>query len=202
MRPYRWLALSTLVVCLARVPAGAQTRSTWSIQGSGLLAGLGGSAYSGIDPGGGFELQARRKLSPTASLGCGFQGTYHTFTKFQGDVKLQGVFCEPRQIVDVGSESVFPYLSARGAVLQRKDSDNTGFNASATGFTANIGAGMMIPFGSPTSSYPTLLEFGASAGYTWFGSLTATLPNGVSQTHDTGGGWNFVTRVGFAVGLP
>ena len=201
MRPRSRLVLAALVLCIAHQSTAAQTRSTWSVQGSVLLAGLGGSAYSGIDPGGGFELQARRKLSPTTSLGCGFQGTYHTFTKFQGDVKLQGVFCEPRQIIDVGSESVFPYLSARGSVLQRNDSDSTGFNASATGFTANVGGGLMVPFGSATSSHPTLLEFGASAGYTWFGDLTATLANGRTQTRTTGGGWNFVLRVGFAVGL-
>src|SRR3954471_13385982 len=80
----------------AAVPLGAQTRSTWSVQGSVLLAGLGGDAYSGLDPGGAFEIQARRKLNPYWSLGCGFQGTYHTFTQFQGDVKLEGAFCEPR----------------------------------------------------------------------------------------------------------
>ncbi len=200
MRPFSRLALAALALALVQRSAGAQTRNSWSVQGSALVTGLGGSAYSGIDPGPGFELQARRKLSPTSSLGCGFQGTYHAFTKFQGDVKLQGLFCEPRQIVDIGSEKVFPYLSARGSVLERNDSDNTGFNASATGFTANAGAGMMIPFGSPAAAHPTLLEFGASAGYTWFGTLTAT-SNGVTQTHATGGGWNFVLRAGLALGL-
>jgi hypothetical protein len=194
-------AVAPLALSIAFGSARAQTRSTWSIQASGLVAGLGGAAYSGIDPGGGFEVQARRKLTPTTSLGCGFQGTYHTFTKFQGNVKLQGAFCEPRQILDVGSESIFPYISARGSVLQRNDTDPTGFNATAMGLTGNGGAGVMIPFGSATSSHPTLLELGASLGYTWFGNISWTDPTGRSITHPTGGGWNFVTRVGLAIGL-
>jgi hypothetical protein len=201
MRLTSRFTVTALVLCSIPCWAGAQTRSTWSIQGSGLLAGLGGSAYSGIDPGAGFEVQLRRKLSPTASLGCGFQGTYHTFTKFQGDVKLQGAFCEPRQIVDIGSEKIFPYLSARGSMLQRNDTDKTGFNASADGFTANVGTGVMVPFGSPTATHPTLLELGVSTGYTWFGDLTWTPPTGPPVTRETGGGWNFVVRVGVAVGL-
>jgi len=199
MRSSASLAAAALLLVCVR-DASAQTRSTWSVQGSALLAGLGGSAYSGIDPGAGFEIQARRKITPTFSLGCGFQGTYHTFTKFQGDVKIQGLFCEPRQIIDIGSESIFPYISARGSILQMNQSDNTGFDASATGVTANVGGGFMIPFGNPASQHPTLLEFGASAGYTSFGDLTSNA-GGSSQTRTTGGGWNFVLRVGLAVGL-
>jgi hypothetical protein len=201
MRPTARLVLAALALSIALGSARAQTRSTWSIQGSGLVAGLGGSAYSGIDPGGGFELQARRKLTPTVSLGCGFQGTYHTFTKYQGNMKMQGAFCEPREIIDVGSESIFPYIAARGSVLQRNDTDPTGFDATAAGVTANGGAGVMIPFGSATSSHPTLLELGASVGYTWFGNISWTDRTGRSFTHETGGGWNFVTRVGLAIGL-
>jgi hypothetical protein len=201
MRSLSRLALAALVLSLVRHTASAQTRSTWSIQGSALVAGLGGNAYSGIDPGAGFELQARRKATPTFSVGCGFQGTYHTFTKFQGNTKIQGLFCEPRQIVDIGSESVFPYVSVRASLLQMNQSDSTGFNANATGGTANVGGGVMIPIGTATSEHPTLLEFGASAGYTQFGDLTSTLSNGRSLTRTTGGGWNFVVRIGLAFGL-
>ncbi|MGH7616986.1 MAG: hypothetical protein ACREPM_07140 [Gemmatimonadaceae bacterium] len=195
------LALAAFVLGIAQTTAGAQTRSTWSLQGSLLSAGLGGSAYSGIDPGVGFEVQARWKAAPTFSLGCGFQGTYHSFTKFQGSVKLQGLFCEPRQIVDIGSESVFPYVSARVSLLQMNQSDSTGFNATATGGTINVGGGVMIPIGAATAQHPTLLEFGGSAGFTQFGDLTSTAANGQSVTRTTGSGWNFVLRVGFAFGL-
>jgi hypothetical protein len=183
------------------LPLGAQTRSTWSVQGSGLVAGLGGDAYAGIDPGVGFELQVRRRLDSYWSLGCGFQGTYHSFSEFKGDVKLQGAFCEPRRLVDVGSEKVFPYVSARGSFLQQAVSDPTGFNGSANGFTANLGAGLMMPFGNGASAHPTVLEFGGSAGYTSFGDFSATAPSGRTLTSSTGGGFNFIVRVGLAIGL-
>jgi hypothetical protein len=203
MRASTRLLTASLVAGLVQLPAvaGAQTRATWSIQGSGLFAGLGGDAYAGIDPGAGFELQIRRRLNPYWSLGCGFQSTFHSFSEFSGDVKLQGGFCEPRRLVDVGSEHVFPYVSARGSVLQQAVSDPTGFSGSANGLTANVGAGIMVPFGSSTSSFPTVLELGGSAGYTWFGDFSAQVTSGRQLTKSTGGGFNFILRVGLAVGL-
>jgi hypothetical protein len=198
----RPLSAAALLIPVAVVSAGAQTRSNWSVQGSALYAGLGGEAYSGIDAGAGFEVQARRKLSPVWSLGCGFQGTYHSLSAFSGDLKLQGAFCEPRRLVDINSESVFPYVAARGAVLRQSLSSGD-FKSSADGATMNLGAGIMMPFGNTAGSFPTLLELGASAGYTWFGDFSATSGTGEgSVTGSTGGGWNFVLRVGIAVGLP
>jgi len=183
------------------LPLSAQTRSTWSVQGSGLFAGLGGGTYSRVDPGVGFELQARRRLNQFWSLGCGFQGTYHSYSGLEGDFNLQGGFCEPRRVLDIGSESVFPYLSARVAVLHRSESDSTGFEASANGTTLNAGTGIMIPFGAATSGHPTLLELGVSAGYTWFGDISVSQGKLGSFTRPAGSGWNFVLRAGIAVGL-
>jgi len=200
MRLFSRLVSAALFAGLT-LPLSAQTRSTWSVQGSGLFAGLGGDAYAGIDPGVGFELQVRRRLDSFWSLGCGFQGTYHSFSDFQGDVKLQGGFCEPRRLVDVGSEKVFPYVSARASVLQQSVSDPTGFDGSATGFTFNLGGGVMLPLGSGASTHPTVLELGASAGYTSFGDFNATAPSGRKLTSSTGGGYNFILRLGLAVGL-
>jgi hypothetical protein len=196
----RPLAVAALL-CAAQLPLGAQTRSTWSVQGSGLVAGLGGDAYAGIDPGFGFEAQIRRRLSPYWSVGCGYQATFHSFSEFEGDVKLQGAFCEPRRLMDVASDRVFPYLSTRAALLQQSVSDPSGLSGSANGLTGNVGAGIMLPFGNASTGRPTVLEFGASAGYTWFGDFSATLPDGHVLTASTGGGFNFVIRVGLAIGL-
>jgi hypothetical protein len=182
------------------LPLSAQTRSTWSVQGSALFAGLGGDAYSGIEVGPGFELQIRRRLDPTWSLGCGFQGTYHSLSLVSGDVKLQGLFCEPRKLIDIQNDKIFPYISARGSVLRQSLSSGT-FESSADGATANLGAGIMMPFGSGASTHPTVLEFGASAGYTWFGDFSATTQSGQAITGSTGGGFNFILRVGLAIGM-
>jgi hypothetical protein len=199
MRLTSRLVSAALLAGLA-LPLGAQTRSTWSIQGSGLFDGLGGDAYSGIDPGPGFELQIRRRLDPTWSLGCGFQGTYHSLSAVSGDVKLQGVFCEPRKLIDIQNDKVFPYISARGSVLRQSLTSGT-FESSANGATANLGAGIMMPFGSGASAHPTVLELGASAGYTWFGDFSATSSGNRTVTGSTGGGFNFILRVGLAIGL-
>ena len=86
MRSSSRLLVAVVLVGIARLPAGAQTRSTWSVQASALYAGLKGDAYDGLDPGAGFEVQVRRKLTPLSSLGCGFQGTYHSLTSFSGDM--------------------------------------------------------------------------------------------------------------------
>ncbi|HEY9226381.1 MAG TPA: hypothetical protein VIP11_07045 [Gemmatimonadaceae bacterium] len=194
----RLLAAAALAVLT--VPAGAQTRAKWSVQGSALFAGLGGGAYSGIDPGAGFELQVRARITPTWSLGCGFQGTYHSLTSFIGDVKLQGLFCEPRKLIDIQSDKIFPYVSARGAVL-RQNLTSGPVSSSADGGTINVGAGVMIPFGPATSKFPTVLELGGSAGYTSFGDYSS-VTGGQASTGPTGGGYNFVLRAGIAVGLP
>jgi len=205
MRSLPRLTIALVLATLANVSLGAQTRSTWSVQGSGLFAGLGGGgqAYDGLDPGFGLELQARRKLTALWSIGCGFQGTYHSYSQLGGNVRFEGGFCEPRRLIDVGSDSWFPYISARGALLWRNDSDDTGFEATANGVAGNVGAGIMLPIGSPTTKYPFVLEFGASAGYTSFGELTGHLANGTAITPRSGGsGYNFIVRVGIAVGLP
>ena len=201
MRSSFRLITAAVLVGVATHRGGAQTRTTWSVQGSGLYAGLRGDAYNGIDPGAGFEAQIRRKLAPVWSLGCGFQGTYHSLTQFSGNMSLQGVFCEPRRLVDINSESVFPYLSARGAVLRERLTSGTS-TGSADGATINVGTGVMMPFGNTAGSYPTLFELGASAGYSSFGDFIVTDTRGAgSVTVSSGSGWNFVLRVGIAIGL-
>jgi hypothetical protein len=202
MTPYSRPLIATLLLCAAQLPAAAQTRSTWSVQGSALYAGLGGRAYKGIDPGAGFELQGRRKLDPLWSLGCGVQGTYHSLSSFSGSETLEGLFCEPRKLVDINSERVFPYLSARAALLRQRITSGDD-SRSAKGLALNIGTGIMMPIANTAGNYPTLLEIGASGGYTQFGNFTKNV-GGLTVENDqpNGGGWNFVVRVGVAVGLP
>jgi hypothetical protein len=59
----------------------------------------------------------------------------------------------------------------------------------------------MMPFGNGASAHPTVLELGASAGYTWFGDFSATTQSGREATGSTGGGFNFILRLGLAVGM-
>jgi hypothetical protein len=202
MNSYSRPLIAAALLCVAQFSASAQTRNAWSVQGSALYAGLGGSPYRGIKPGAGFELQGRRKLNQFWSLGCGVQDTHHSLKEFAGSETLQGLFCEPRRLVDINSERFFPYLSGRAAALrQRLESGSV--TRTAKGFTMNVGTGMLMPVGNSAGSYPTLFEVGASAGYTQFGDFV-TSKGGITieKADPTGGGVNFVVRVGLVVGLP
>ena len=115
MNSYFRPVISGVLLCVAHLSAAAQTRNEWSVQGSWLYSGLGGSPYEGIEPGRGFEVQGRKKINQFWSVGCGVQGTHHTMKSSSGKETLQGLFCEPRRLVDINSEHFFPYLSGRAA---------------------------------------------------------------------------------------
>ena len=152
-----WHRLITAVAFAALVsePLDAQIRSKWSAQGSGLFGGYGGSdSFRGVGEGWGFEAQARWRITPLWSVGCGFQGTYHDFPGFDGQARFEGFFCELRRVVDVGSTRVYPYLGARAAYMYRNYNDSTRFDASSNGFIGNLGAGIMVPIGSRSANYP------------------------------------------------
>jgi hypothetical protein len=194
--------IPAVLLCVAHLSAAAQTRSDWSIQGSALYAGLGGSPYRGIKAGSGFEVQGRRKLNQFWSLGCGVQGTNHSLTTLSATETLQGLFCEPRRLVDINSEHFFPYFSGRAAVLRQRLTSGD-ITKSARGVTMNLGTGMLIPLINTAGNYPTLFEIGVSGGYTEFGDFITTQRGETVEKRDPiGGGWNYVVRVGLAVGLP
>lgn len=208
MNSYVRPLIPAALLCLAHLTAGAQTRNEWSVQGSALYAGLGGSPFSGIKPGAGFELQGRKKLNQFWSLGCGVQDTHHTMKSLSGSEnltgseKLDGLFCEPRRLVDINSEHFFPYFSGRAAVLRQRLKSGT-VTSSARGFNVNFGTGMLVPVTGGATNYPTLFEVGVSGGYTEFGDFITTAQGLTIEKRDpTGGGWNYVLRVGLVVGLP
>lgn len=189
--------IAAMLVAAAGLKASAQTRSPWSIQGSALYTQLGGKANSGVGAGSGLELQGRRKINPLVSLGCGIQGTGHPLKGAIGSERLRGIFCEPRRVVDVNSESVFPYVSGRLSILRRSISSDT-LRSSAFGAGLALGAGAVMPMSNTSGRFPMLFEMGASGGYTLYNSFTAENGN----KSGSGRGWNFIFRLGFAVGLP
>jgi len=200
---FRLLTATTLVVA-AQSPLGAQLRSNWSIQASGLFSDFTGDSFSRINSGWGIEIQARRRITTLWSVGCGFQGTYHDHRAPSGDVRFEGGFCEPRRAWALKNESVYPYIGLRGAFVHRSDTNNdsTSFNASANGWTTNLGAGVMVPVGARTSRYPFLIELGGSIGYASFNNLVFDRQDQVIVTSRPGGhGWMYMLRAGVAMGL-
>lgn len=188
--------IATSLLCATALPAAAQTRAYWSVQGSALYTALGGRANGGIEPGAGFELQGRRRINPLLSMGCGIQGTSHSLTGGIGGERMRGVFCEPRRVVDVNSESVFPYVSARLSVLRRSIFSDS-LRSGALGAGLALGLGTVLPMSSTSGRFPMLFEVGTSAGYTLFSNYA-----GDGYKTGSGRGWSFILRLGLAVGLP
>jgi hypothetical protein len=204
MRISSRLLTGAALAVAAQNPLGAQLRSNWAIQASGLYSDFGGDSFRLINSGWGLELQARRKIVSLWSVGCGFQGTYHAHRLPSGDVRFEGGFCEPRRAWALENESVYPYIGLRGAFVHRSDTNNdsTSFNASANGWTTNLGAGVMVPVGAKTSRYPFLIDVGGSIGYASFNNLVFTRPGEIIETSRPGGhGVTYMLRLGVAMGL-
>jgi hypothetical protein len=204
--------LLTLALATSPRPLVAQTADPYSVQVSGLFTQLGGSAYSGLDPGGGFEVQMRCRVNACTNLwgiiapakeiggsawtiGLGYQLTYHQLSSVQGSELLNGAFVEPRYALDVGNDVFFPYLSARASWLRQSLSSGT-VTGSADGTTIGLGGGVLVNL-----NYNVLMDVGATAGYAWFGDYGLTdSRTGGARTGPAGAGYNLVLRLGFAMG--
>jgi hypothetical protein len=199
-RTFQWLAALLLTAGLTGALQG-QTAQRFSLQGSGLFAGLFGDAFAAIEDGFGAELQVR--FTPGKwSFGGGVQHTSHgvsdeEFGGFVSKVTLTGVFLEPRYVIDVGSSSFAPYLSARLALSRMKLhlvdeiealQDEV---AEPTGPTINGGGGVLVRLGARAN-----LDLGATFGYTEFGNSRFG-----DLVVEVGSGTNLILRLGLAIGL-
>jgi hypothetical protein len=199
--------LAALAVALLPRTTAAQSAQRWSLQASGLHVGVYGEAYEGLEAGLGGELQLR--FTPGVwSFGVGAQASSHGTTGegFDGQtVMLQGVFVEPRRVIDIGSSRVAPYFSARLAYLQQtidftlSDGVTTlDVSAEASGAQVNGGGGLLVRL-SPRVNF----DLGATFGVIRFGDVLVNVP-GVGQTNvagTSGTGQNLVLRAGLAIGL-
>lgn len=186
----RSVVVLSLLMAVAPAGASGQTGHLISLQGSALLNTPFGGGLSSVDPGFGFEAQLR--WNPSAfSLGGGFEYSKHNIP--DGTVQLTGAFVEPRYVIDTGSDSMAPYVSARLALSQTKF-ETEGLSDTASGFTANAGGGLLFRLGSRTN-----LDLGATVGVKDLGSTT--IPTDPPTVYDLGSGANVIFRAGLAVGL-
>ena len=199
---FRLLTAAALVAS-AQSPLGAQLRSNWSVQASGLFSDFNGNSFTHINSGWGLELQARRRITRLWSVGCGFQGTYHAHRAPTGDVRFEGGFCEPRKAWAIKNDNLYPYIGLRGAFVHRRDTNNdsTSFDAAANGWTTNLGAGIMVPVGAKTARFPFLIDLGGSVGYASFNDLVDQPDQVIVATRAGGHGVMYMLRAGVAVGL-
>src|SRR5512147_391184 len=142
--PLRRLTALTVPFILALPTAlTAQSAQRWSVQASGLYAGLFGQAYDEVKDGFGGEVQLR--FTPSRlSIGMGGQLTIHKLTggDFNDNVKLWGLFLEPRLRIRTSSPTVAPYVSARVAYLRFSISTDD-IAGSANGVQLNGGGGFL-----------------------------------------------------------
>jgi hypothetical protein len=182
-----------VIVALAWAPAArAQTGTPFAIQGSVIRVIPSGSAFSDTKGGTGFDLQLRRGLG-LWSIGAGVQYSSHEVTGATNKLGLTGIFVEPRRVFPAAQ--VAPYISMRGAVFRQSLTTN-GTSASATGFQANAGGGILIGVAPNVN-----IDAGGTFGVMKFGTYTVTLPGGESVSQPGGTGSNLVLRVGLAVGF-
>jgi hypothetical protein len=185
-----WVILGTLCGDLE-----AQSAQAFSLQASGLLNGVFGDVFTGLQDGIGGEAQIR--YTPGAlSVGVGFQVTIHELEGRMENARLYGGFIEPRYRIHAGSNVVAPYVSARFSVLKVGFSEGD-LSLSSTFMQLNGGGGLLFRLGSRLN-----LDLGATFGYNRLGSGTLTSrSSGTAVPVESSSGSNVVIRLGLALGL-
>lgn len=200
-RPRPLLPSLALLTGLAlSAPAGelhAQSGQRWSVQASAISVLVFGDVYEGLESGIGGEAQLR--LTPGAlSWGGGVQASSHTLALGElgsENVRIIGVFLEPRYVMDVGRNHA-PYGSARLSYL-RIGADIDGVDVSSSGAQINLGGGVLFRL-SPRVN----LDLGATVGVVRFGDFELEYQGDSAKVPDSAGtGQNLVLRIGLAVGL-
>jgi hypothetical protein len=185
-----WVILGTLCGDLE-----AQSAQPFSLQASGLVNGVFGDVFTGLQDGIGGEAQFR--YTPGAlSVGAGFQFTVHQIQGRMEEARLYGGFIEPRYRIHAGSNVVAPYVSGRLSVLKVGFSEGD-LSLSSTFMQLNGGGGVLIRLSSRLN-----LDFGATFGYNRLGNGTLTRrSSGTAVPVESSSGSNIVIRLGLAIGL-
>jgi hypothetical protein len=192
MRRFTITLLSLTCLTLFAGSGSAQTGSRISLQISALASAPFGGGLSEVSAGAGFEAQVR--YNPGAfGVGVGFEYSSHSLGGTDRSIRLTGAFAEPRYVLDSGSDTYAPYLSARLAVSQVRF-EVEGLTDNASGFTANVGGGLLF-VARPGMNF----DLGFSVGAKDLGS--ASIPTDPVSIFALGSGLNVILRVGFAIGL-
>ena len=200
----RRVLFGVVAFTLAAGSASAQTGQKLSVQGSLLYADFFGDQFPALKAGFGGEAQLRFTPGAT-SWGVGVQYTMHGDSEAEADghdanIRLLGVFLEPRYVINTGSSRAAPYLSARAAFAQFdvevNFSDGDVLTFTSTGMTMNVGGGVLVNMASRVN-----LDVGATLGYSNYKDAVGDTEFGDPFVHEMGSGTNVVVRLGLAIGL-
>jgi hypothetical protein len=197
------LLIGLMAVTIGASRARGQNSQPFSIQASGIYADLFGDQFPTLKAGVGFEGQLRYTRG-ARSIGAGFQYTVHGDSEAEADghdanIKLIGMFVEPRYVINTGSGRAAPYLSARLALarfdvrVNFSDGDVLTFNSN--GVTLNGGGGVLVSL-TPRVN----LDAGATIGFSKYNDTVGDI-SGKPFDMQMGSGTNIVARIGLAIGI-
>ncbi len=185
------VALAITLASLSNA-ASAQSAQKYAVQFAVLSTSIDGAGGNSIG-GAGVEPQIRYNLAyAKESLGgltLGFGGQWTSHSGGADNLKISGIFLEPRWVPRTKSSRFFPYLSGRLALLRQ--TSNFGTASSGSGFGG--GAGLAVKF-TPTVN----LDAGLALVRQQFGEF--------QFTDNTVGEFNpfttYAAKIGITVGFP
>lgn len=130
------------------VPVFAQSAQRYAVQVAALFTTINASGSSaagvGVEPQ--FRINRIYATEDFGALSLGLGGQYTVHNKAQDRLQIKGVFLEPRWVPPIGFTRVFPYLSARLALLQVHGDFQfaQGGTSSGTGFGAGGGLAVAL----------------------------------------------------------
>lgn len=183
------LASAGMAMCSAHALA-AQSAQPYGIQAAVLFTSIRGTAED--IPGVGFEPQFRaNRLYSTEGFGAlslGIGGQYSSHSKRNDDLQILGLFLEPRYVPPFNSKTVFPYLSARLALLRLKGDFQLAPSGSSNGSGFGAGGGVAIKLTTTTN-----LDAGVQLVRQQFGSIGAVKFNPFTT---------YTAKIGISLGFP
>jgi opacity protein-like surface antigen len=125
--------------------AEAQSAQPYSLQLAALFAGFnnGGASVGGVGVEPQFRLNRLYSTDNFGALSLGIGGQYTSHSRGGDNLKISGLFAEPRWVPALKSNSIFPYLSARLAFLRQSNNFETP-TSSGTGFGAGGGVAIKL----------------------------------------------------------
>ncbi len=125
--------------------AEAQSAQPYSLQFAALFAGFdnGGANVGGVGVEPQFRLNRLYSTDGFGALSLGIGGQYTSHSRGGDNLKISGLFFEPRWVPALKSNTIFPYLSARLAFLRQSNNFETP-TSSGTGFGAGGGVAIKL----------------------------------------------------------
>lgn len=134
-----------LLVAGATYAAGPVTAQA-SPNVAGLYATLSGGDFARVNSGIGADAQLRFPIRQGLSLGFGGQYTIHTVDMIDPNLKVWGVFGEPRYALP-GAGVIKPYVAGRAGFVHHSISES-GTRLSSNGFMFGGGGGILLGLGA------------------------------------------------------